>query len=607
MRKKIIGLIVMAAILTATLSAVSCGLAGSAKPSGQIIMGSVTALEGSFMTGWTNGGTDADIKGLIHGYETVAFTEKEVFEVDQTVVKKLTPTENADGSKTFEWQLNKNLIWNDDTKITAKDYVFAILLTSSQQFEELEASAVGGYDFVGYDEFYEGTSKEFKGVRLIDDYIFSVTLKADELPNYYELAYTTVMPYPMHILAPGVTISDDGNGAYFSDNFTTELIMETINKEGTGYRFKPTVTCGPYNFEEYDMENNTASVVVNEKFVGFYDGKKPLIERIIIKLVSNDTMMDELDKGYVDVLPGINGGTRIEKGQELADTGRFNSASYARAGYGKIAFHCDAGPTQFKEVRQAIAYCLDREEFARQWTGGYGIVVNGPYGASMWEYKDSKAELDEKLNNYTFNIEKAKELLIEGGWTLNEKGEAFVEGTDKIRYKNVNGGLMPLIIEWASVEDNPVAALIKIMLPGEVEKNGMKINQTEMDWGTLQANNAKSGEFNMFNLATGFSPVYAQWEYYSTDPAFLGNNYNNNFIIDEQLSNLANDMKKTKPGNNDEWRQKFVAFQIRWNELMPDIPLYSDEYYEFYTTSLENYNPSPLWSFRYAILRASMK
>ncbi|MFR4881857.1 MAG: hypothetical protein ACLUBO_17040 [Coprococcus sp.] len=37
---------------------------------------------------------------------------------------------------------------------------------------------------------------------------------------------------------------------------------------------------------------------------------------------------------------------------------------------------CDFGPTQFEEVRRAIAYIVDRDEINKQLTGGYGTVVD---------------------------------------------------------------------------------------------------------------------------------------------------------------------------------------------------------------------------------------
>ena len=108
--------------------------------------------------------------------------------------------------------------------------------------------------------------------------------------------------------------------------------------------------------------------------------------------------MDELSTGSVDVLTAMASGDEINAGLDLVDQGGFDYAAYPRAGYGKLQFVCDEGPTQFVEVRQAIAHLLDRNEFAKTFTGGFGSVVNGPYGEAMWFYQETKEELNEQLN-----------------------------------------------------------------------------------------------------------------------------------------------------------------------------------------------------------------
>ena len=67
---------------------------------------------------------------------------------------------------------------------------------------------------------------------------------------------------------------------------------------------------------------------------------KPSIETLIVKLVSSDTMMNELEAGTVDLLVETSGADNIEAGLNLADAGTVNYNTYYRNGYGKIAFDC---------------------------------------------------------------------------------------------------------------------------------------------------------------------------------------------------------------------------------------------------------------------------
>ena len=611
MNKKLFILVLVVTMLSASLFAMGGGEQVVA-PRGdtQVILGSSTQVNADFFSGWTNSATNKYLKDLMSGYETVSWTKEGRYEINPIAVKSWKATENADGSKTYIFNIADNLVYNDGTKITAKDYVFNILYAASPQAVEIGAQYGVGPEYVGYNAFHEGSAKEFKGIRLLSDYSFSIQIEAEELPYFFDLSLVSVGPIPMHVIAPGVTVIDTPNGARLSDNFTADLLRETVLTPNTGYRYRPLVTSGPYQFESYDPADSTASVILNPKFLGGYDGAKGNIYRIIIKLTNTATQMDELRTGAIDMLQGISGGEQITRGLDLHDAGIVSYASYPRYGYGKIAFACDFGPTQFEAVRRAIAYSLDRNEFARQYTGGYGIIVNGYYGASMWEYIENKALLDRELNDYAYNLQKAEQELINDGWTLNKDGNSFTKGVDSIRYKRVDGKLMPLIIEWANTANNPVSDLIAAMLVPEVRKIGMQINGTTVDFAVLLDHLYKDGidepVYGMFNLGTGFATTQAYWYYYSTDPEYFGT-YNTNFIADKELEAIALDMKRTDPQDLKGWAEKWIGFQKRWNTLMPDIPLYSDIYHDFFNPRIVNYDSSSTWDFPYAILRADVK
>lgn len=578
----------------------------------EVIIGSTSDLNADFMSGWTNLSPNKQIKNLINesGASTVAFTKEGTFETNKSVVESIETTENSDSTKTYTVKIKSDLKYSDGSAITAKDYAFAVLLQSSPEFGALEADNFVGDVYVGFDAFNSGDTKTFEGVHLLGDYEFSLTVKAEEFPYYYENLFASVTPYPMAVIAPDVTLTDDGKGATLSDNFTAELLQKTINDPATGYRYNPKVTSGPYKFVSYDAASKQAVIEINENYCGTYDGVQPSIQRLIFKSVTSATQMDELRAGSVDLIAGVSGGTSINAGLDLVDEGVAAYTSYPRAGYGKVVFACNFGPTQFESVRQAIAYCLDREEFAKEYSGGFAKVTNGYYGLSQWEYQENKDKIAELLTQYSLNLAKAEELLINDGWTLNKDGAPFVKGTDDVRYKEVNGELMGLEIEWANTPNNPVSDLLSRMLPDAMAQVGMKLNATTVEIGVLIENLQQTGgqqNYHMYNLATGFATTTAVWYYYNKDLATYGGAYNQAFIADDKLHEIAQSMKATTPGDKAAWSEKWLELQVRWNQLVPELPLYSDEYHEFFNPSLTNYTPDALWATDYAIVYASMQ
>lgn len=577
-------------------------------PQGQLILGTITDLEQDFYDPiYNSSSTNYKLtEYVLHGYTTVITTKEGEWITDPMVVSALDTADNEDGTKTFTITLNDGLLWTDNSAVTAKDYAFAMLLESSPEMMGVDNYSATRYTYLdGYDEFNAGDTKTLKGVHLIDDKTFSVTVKADELPYHYDLAYASVTPRPIAVIAPGCEIEDSEEGATITGDFTTDVLLKTIGDPNTGYRYNPQVTCGPYKLVSYDASSRQGTFEVNENFVGNYAGIKPMIKTLIIKTVKSETQINELKAGTVDLLYEIGEAEGIEPGLDLVDEGLVQKHTYFRYGYGLIRFDCSQFPTDSQNVRQAVAYCLDRNEFARQFSGGYATVVHGEYGLSQWEYLDSKDWIDENLNTYDKDIEKAKEVLAADGWTLNKDGGEYKDG-DGTRYKDVDGELKPLVIEWCNSEGNPVSELLNTMLPEAMKDAGMELKATTTDFPTLLTAMDHEGEtmYNMYNLATGFSLQHSPWYYYSCDDKWMGNGYNASWIKDKDLEASAVALKTIPFDDNDAWLEAWRTFQKTWNEKLPVVPLYSNEYHDFYVNKVHDWDTSSIWDWSTAVTEA---
>jgi peptide/nickel transport system substrate-binding protein len=584
-----------------------------AEASGQIIIGSTTELGGDFVPYFQNGAADYDVFQLISGQMTngtSSLTTGGEFVVNTAVVEEPKVDANEDGTKTYTWTLKDGQVWNDGSAVTAADYVSTILLWSSKVVGDMGAQNNVGQYFTGYKEYAAGEAKEFTGVRLIDEKTFAVTISAENLPYFYELDLASTYPTKLSFWTDDtVTVADDGKGAYISDNFTKEAYESKINDARTAV---PRTTAGAYNLTSYDESSKTAVLDVNPLFKGNFEGQTAKIQTIIYKKVTTETALDELQTGSVDILNAMASGDEINAGLDLVDAGGFSYTSYDRNGYGKLSFVCDFGPTQFVEVRQAIAHLLDRNDFAKAFTQGFGSVVNGPYGTAMWMVQESP-ELATELDSYAYSLDDAIKLLEEGGWVYDKDGKDYTSG---VRYKKLEDGtLMPLIIEWASSEANAVSELLVVKLQEnpDLAAAGIQINQTVMTFTELLNYLYRDGSidakyavptYSMYNLATGFTPVYDQAQYYTTDEKQIAAGYNNNYIVDEDLYQAAKKMVLVDPSDRDGFRTNFVSFVDRWNELLPDLPLYSNVYHDFYNAKLQNYNPNSIWDLTEALIYA---
>lgn len=585
------------------------------EPSGQLIIGQITEMSGDFSGVWQNNASDADVRRLVSGYGTVDQTDEGEYVIDDSIVEKYDTKENEDKSKTYTFTIKQGLKFADGKEITAKNYVAGTMLWSSKLIgpDFCGAKNTGGMDLVGYDAFSKGEKKEFTGVHLIDDYTFSATINPENTPYFYELNSVAAGPEDLEFwLGKDVDIKDDGDGCYFVEDINTEEFKNAV-KAARDRKTLP--SSGPYMLESYDEAQQLATLVINPNFQGDRTGRKPLIAKVMLKKITQATQIDDLKTGGVDILRGIGDGKTINAGMDLTEGEGFAYTDYPRAGYGKIAFSCDVGPTQFPEVRQALAYLLDRNDFSKQFTGGYGSVVNGPYGTAQWFYQETEKELDEKLNSYPYDPAKAVELLEKAGFTLNESGAEYKEG-DGTRYKKMDDGkLMPLEIKWASTENNEVSDLLVVKLAEnpDLVKAGIKIQRDAMSFDELlnwlyrdASQDAKYGvpTYNMFNLASRFNPWYDRKYDYSTKEEMIKMGYNTNFIFDKELEQAAIDMVKCTPDQRDVFKDNFVKFIVRWNELLPDLPLYSNQYHDFYNSKLKHWVTSEMKGLTATVLDA---
>lgn len=563
-------------------------------------------LSPDMMDGWSANATNTGFIKLMGGYGITTLTRERIIDWDPVVVKSHEEKDNEDGSRTYTVEINEGLKWSDGTEITAKDYLFSIMFRSSEEFAACEGDATGGSVMTGYEDFRNGKKKEFTGLRLIDDYTFSMEVDAENLPNYFILGDIGFSPDPMAAIAPGTDILDDGNGCYFNDKYTADVLRDTLLDANKGFRYKRPVVCGPYKLKNIDLGSETVELEINDQYAGNYDGTKPHVQTIISKPVATETWRDEFEKGTVDFYKASKGEsidsslTKIENGEMKANYGIVPQDSVS-----EFRFACDFGASQYPEVRRAFAYILDRDEMNKQLSGGYASVIDCLATEAMADYQATKDELEGTLTHYSYDIEKAKQELIDGGWTLNEKGGEYVEGTDKIRYKEVDGKLIPLELQWA-YQEGDATNLYNTVIPPEAEKIGMKFQGTKMDFSQLINHLNREGvdpTYNVFSVGVVLPELSSWWYFFDDAPERMGL-WNYYRISDPDLKSITAEMQKVEPGDTEKFRELFVDFQKVINEKMPGVILTTGTEYWFYNPKLKNFVPRSYDNWWYFILDA---
>lgn len=554
----------------------------SEKEDNSIIMGNTTDLSGKFRYaafGGTNpGAADLDVQNLSTGLETVATTKEGGFEWNPTVVKSHEETMNEDGTRTYTVTIYDDLKLSDGTPVTVKNYVvFPMVFSSPVGVAAAGKDHQSAMTLEGFKTFntYDGTegsgTKELAGLRMIDDYTYSITVSADYANYFYAISYAGLSAYDVSLWIGDADVKDDGNGVYFTDDFyakegdkyvMADHIVTASQNTDTTYPYS-----GPYVVKSYDSADKSAVLELNPNFKGNYEGVKPTIAKVVYKKIVSSTQLEDLKAGTLDVIAGITGGDETNEALALADgsDGKYVYTHYSRAGYGKLGFRADYGPAQFTEVRQAIAYCMDRAKFAKDFTGGYGGVVDGPYYSGSWMYK---AAVDQGmiLNAYATSVDSAIEVLTEGGWVYDAEGNDYVEG---VRYKKIPGDIatendinykskdgayvttkvgddyyMPLVLNWYGTSDNPFTDQLMTGFASNdnVIAAGFNVQYTigdfspmldELYQAAVYGYYSGSPMYSVFNFATGFTSAAYDYSYQMTiDPAMY-DDYSAYYIKDQ--------------------------------------------------------------------------
>lgn len=644
--KKFLALL-LAVVMVLTM--VACG-EGKKKADGQVVIGTSTEASGDWAYSAfvrNPNATDNAVVKLTDDMTTIESNQHGDYVINKTVVKSYERIEEENGNVTFKFVINDGLKFNNGEAVTAENFVaWHMFLTSPAGKEMGVVSAI--YNMLpGGLAYRNGETNVLSAVRLYDEKTFSITIaKTGEdgvtnyLPFYYDLTYASMQAVNLtYWFGEGWSVKDDGEGVYFVNADGKEFTAETVGDTVTAGRFATgnRVTAGPYNLVSYDQSSSEIVLEVNENYNGNFEGQKPGIQKLVIVKTSDDTVMDMISTGQIQIYSQIADGAQVNAVLDLIEAGTIDSSpsQYDRAGYGYFGFACDLGPAQFTEFRQAVAYLLNRVEFAQTFCQGWGSVVHGPYCTAFT--MTSKTDIDKKVNHYDYNPEKAVELLKQAGFVYNADGSDYVDGSGEVRYAKVTEEqaryyesfnkvladgtiLMPATLNWASSEGNSVSALLTTMLASSdaTKAAGVSIVKTEMTFPSLlsymyrQEMDGAVGDFsvptyNMFNLATGYNGgVYDESYNWTTDPEYIEQGYNVQHLYDKELDKLSMDMVYgVEPGDEATYLSLWEKYIIRWNELLPMVPLYSNIYVTVYPNTIDNYAEDSFWGFERAILYAN--
>ncbi|MDE3075707.1 MAG: peptide ABC transporter substrate-binding protein [Chloroflexota bacterium] len=269
------------------------------------------------------------------------------------------------GGRTYTFHLRKDVHWHDGQPFTADDVLYTIGAIQSSDFSGDPDLAAAWRDVV---------------INKLDDVTVIVTLPEPFAPI---LEYATVGILPAHLLA---------------HTPPAELAASSFNHQPIG--------TGPYRVLHSDL-----GAVVLEAFGGYY-APKPFISRLMFRYYKDEHAVAQA------VLNGdVEGDWHVGAADapKLHSDGRLAFFQAVQPSFSGIAFNLQDPILSQKQVRQAVAYAIDRETLRARILNGMARVADSPIPPNSWAH-------DPNVFHYVYDPARARASLQAAGWQQDDQG-----------------------------------------------------------------------------------------------------------------------------------------------------------------------------------------
>ncbi|WP_238985128.1 oligopeptide ABC transporter substrate-binding protein [Bacillus kwashiorkori] len=435
----------------------------------------------------------------------------------------------TEDNKVYNFKIKEGVKWHNGDDLVVDDWIFA-LETIAKVKDHPRWTNVS--TIVGAADFKDGKADSIAGLKKISDHEIEITFEEAAINNLENL-----WTYPM-------------NRKHF------EGIDPNKMSESTQVRTEPVGT-GPFKVQNV-LPGESVELVRNEN----YWGGKPHIEKIIIKVYDASLVVKSLEAGDIDMvsiapaqLPEIEKLTNVK-------VERYPGLSYYYVGFkfgelkdGKVVMNRDK--YNDKNLRKAMMYALNREEWINAFWGGLGTPINSVIPSSHW----IAASSSELPNDYKYDPEMAKKILADAGWK-DVNGDGFVEDPNGNEFV-INFG------HYATT--NPTFETRARQLTQYWEEVGLKTKLTMTDsnlyYDQIQKDH-KSVEVFFGGWSTGADPD--PWGLWGDDTSFNYPRWTN----DKALQIMKDAVNLDVVGQDTDKRKAlYVEFQSIINEELPMLPI----------------------------------
>ena len=480
------------------------------------------------------------LTGNISGLIPNVLSDSASFEVGSLIYSGLVTRDrdlNVIGELAESWRFSKDCLdltfhlrrdvrWHDDTPFTAADVVF----TYETMINPKTPTA------------YREDFRAVASVEAVDPYTLRVRYKQ---PYAKALQSWGIWMLPKHVLEP-----------YVREGRLREAPQNRANPVGTGaYRFK---------------EWKPGEKVVLVANPGYFEGQ-PHISRVVYRIIpSQATIFLELKAKGVDSA-GLTALQFKRQTEYPAFRKAYHKYEYPASAYTYLGFNLRDPRFADRRVRQAFAHAIDKREIIDGVLLGLGREATGPYKPGTWAYNPS-------VKTYPYDMDKARALLAEAGWTKNADGVL------------VNRHGQPFAFELLTNQGNDERKKVAEIVQASLKELGVQVDIRVIEWASFLKEYIKKRRFEAIILGWGIGldpDQYEIWHSSKTGPDELNHVSYANPEVDALLEQGRQSCRE------EERKKSYARLQEILAEDQPIIFLYFRDALPVVSSRVRGIVPSP--------------
>lgn len=319
---------------------------------------------------------------------------------------------------------------------------------------------------------------------------------------------------------------------------------------------------GPYRLENFDVDQGIVLVKKNnwwgDRVVSRNRYLAAYPEKIIYRFIKEEAAAENLIRnGDLDIVPALSPAKFVELKQDTCLPLRYDMALVSANAYARVLCNTTRPALADKRVRRALAHAMDYEYMLNTiWEGMAERCVSPVHPAKPFYARS--------LRPYSYDVNKARKLLADAGWT-DTNGDGIAD-------KEIDGRRVNLELSLLTAGASPTSSATAKSIQNTARAAGFALNVVEDDIRVI-AQKTRQGDYDLALTSVVLFP--GLWDPYQSFHSKSIGSGNRSAFANTELDRLI----ETLRAEPDEKKRNdlYLRIQQLLHDELPEIFLYAPQ------------------------------